>query len=139
MKLEHNRFQDKFDYTINIDESIPLEAYTIPPMLLQPYIENAIWHGLRYKKEKGNLSVSMQSIDDNSIQIRIEDDGVGREQSMRMKTDNQLKQKSKGMSTIKNRIHILNTIYKDKITVEVEDVNEDGTGTKVVLTLRKIA
>ncbi|RSC95870.1 tetratricopeptide repeat-containing sensor histidine kinase [Tenacibaculum singaporense] len=137
VKLEHNRFKDKFDYNINIDKSIPLDEYSIPPMLLQPYIENAIWHGLRYKKEKGNLNISMTYKDSNSIQILIEDDGVGRQQSMEMKTKNQLKQKSKGMSTIKKRIAILNDMYQDKITVAVSDAFEDGSGTKVELTLKK--
>ena len=57
VKLEHNRFKDKFDYTISVDENITLDQFSIPPMLLQPYIENAIWHGLRYKEEKGNLQI----------------------------------------------------------------------------------
>ncbi|WP_428740725.1 histidine kinase [Tenacibaculum sp.] len=137
VKLEHNRFKDKFDYSIRIDKSIPLDEYSIPPMLLQPYIENAIWHGLRYKKEKGNLNISMTYKDSDAIQILIEDDGVGRQQSMEMKTKNQLKQKSKGMSTIKKRIAILNDMYQDKITVTVSDAFEDGTGTKVELILKR--
>ena len=137
VKLEHNRFQDKFEYQIEVDENIQLEAYSIPPMLLQPYIENAIWHGLRYKKEKGNLHISMKQKNEEAILIVIEDNGVGRKQSMEMKTKNQLKQKSKGMSTIQNRIAILNDMYQDKITVLVSDVFNDGRGTKVELTLKK--
>nr|WP_299035703.1 tetratricopeptide repeat protein [uncultured Tenacibaculum sp.] len=137
VKLEHNRFKDKFDYNINIDKSIPLDEYSIPPMLLQPYIENAIWHGLRYKKEKGKLQISMLPKNNDSITILIEDDGIGRERSIEMKTKNQLKQKSKGMSTIKNRIAILNDMYQDKISVVVSDAFEDGSGTKVELTLKK--
>ncbi|WP_281979769.1 tetratricopeptide repeat-containing sensor histidine kinase [Tenacibaculum mesophilum] len=137
VKLEHNRFKDKFDYTINIDKSIPLDEYSIPPMLLQPYIENAIWHGLRYKQEKGKLQISMLPKNNDSITILIEDDGVGREKSIEMKTKNQLKQKSKGMSTIKNRIAILNNMYQDKISVVVLNAFEDGSGTKVALILKK--
>ncbi|CAL2103492.1 Sensor histidine kinase [Tenacibaculum sp. 190130A14a] len=137
VKLEHNRFKDKFDYTINIDEQIRLEEYSIPPMLLQPYIENAIWHGLRYKKEKGNLHISMNQESDDLIKILIVDDGVGRKKSKELKTKNQLKQKSKGMSTIQNRISILNDMYQDKIAVKVSDVHEDGSGTKVELILKK--
>lgn len=137
VKLEHNRFQDKFDYQIEIDKNIPLENYSIPPMLLQPYIENAIWHGLRYKEEKGNLHISMHQKNQDSIMITIEDDGVGRKKSMEMKTKNQLKQKSKGMSTIQNRIAILNDMYRDKITVSVSNVFENESGTKVALILKK--
>ncbi len=137
VKLEHNRFKDKFDYTIHVDKNIDLESYAIPPMLLQPYIENAIWHGLRYKKEKGILNISIARKDENSITITVQDNGIGRKRSMEMKTKNQLKQKSKGMSTIKNRIAILNDMYQDKIAVDITDAFADGTGTKVTLTLKK--
>jgi len=137
VKLEHNRFKDKFDYNIDIDKSIPLDEYSIPPMLLQPYIENAIWHGLRYKEEKGKLSISMTKKDNESIRILIEDDGVGREKSIEMKTKNQLKQKSKGMSTIKKRVAILNDMYQDRITVAVSNAFENGSGTKVELILKR--
>jgi len=57
VKLEHFRFKDKFDYTITVDERINVEDFVIPPMLLQPYVENAVWHGLRYKEEKGKLEI----------------------------------------------------------------------------------
>ncbi len=137
VKLEHNRFQDKFDYDINVDNSIELDEYKIPPMLLQPYIENAIWHGLRYKKEKGSLSISIEKETKESIKIIIQDNGIGRKKSMEMKTKNQLKQKSKGMSTIKNRIAILNDMYQDKVAVQISDVLENGSGTKVEVTLKK--
>ena len=138
VKLEYNRFQDKFDYTLEVSEAISLEKYTIPPMLLQPYIENAIWHGLRYKKEKGHLSISFKKHNNESVLITIEDNGVGRKQSMAMKTDNQRKQKSKGMSTIANRIAILNTMYPDKIKVALSSLNADETGTRVQLILKQL-
>lgn len=136
-KLEHNRFKDKFDYTILVDKNIDIDTYKIPPMLLQPYIENAIWHGLRYKDKKGNLAINIQQKTENSILISIEDNGIGRKRSAELKTKNQLKQKSKGMSTIKNRITILNDMYKDKIDVVVSDVSSDGSGTKVEVILKK--
>lgn len=137
VKLEHNRFKEKFDYQINIDRTIDLEQFSIPPMLLQPYIENAIWHGLRYRKTKGNLKIAISNKDSETILISIIDDGIGREKSQELKTKNQLKQKSKGMSTIKNRITILNNMYKDRISVDVSNVSENGEGTKVALLLKK--
>ena len=106
-------------------------------MLLQPYIENAIWHGLRYKKEKGNLEISIQKRDNETVSILIIDDGIGRKKSEELKTKNQLKQKSKGMSTIKNRVAILNDMYKERVTVNVADVLENGQGTKVELLVKK--
>ena len=137
VKLEHNRFKDKFDYQIKFDENISLDQFSIPPMLLQPYIENAIWHGLRYKKEKGNLEISITKKDTETVSIVIIDDGIGRKKSQKLKTKNQLKQKSKGMSTIKNRIAILNSMYKERISVKVTDALENGEGTKVELLLKK--
>ena len=137
VKLEHNRFKEKFDYQINIDKTIDLEQFSIPPMLLQPYIENAIWHGLRYRKEKGILEISVHKKDSETISISIIDDGIGRKKSQKLKTKNQLKQKSKGMSTIKNRITILNNMYKERISVTVSDVLETGEGTKVKLLLKR--
>ena len=137
VKLEHNRFKEKFDYQISVDEKIDLEAFLIPPMLLQPYIENAIWHGLRYKEEKGNLEISILQKDEETISITIKDDGIGRAKSQALKTKNQLKQKSKGMSNIKNRIAILNDMYKERISVHISNVSEDGEGTKVELLLKK--
>ena len=138
VKLEHSRFPEKFDYTINLDEQIDTEAFQIPPMLLQPYIENAIWHGLRYKEEKGTLSIELTQKGTDIIEIRITDNGIGRKRSRELKTSNQKTQNSKGMGNIKKRIGILNTMYKDKVSVSVQDLNEDATGTRVILTLRKV-
>tara|TARA_R110002073_G_scaffold314785_2_gene487174 strand:+ start:887 stop:3019 length:2133 start_codon:yes stop_codon:yes gene_type:complete len=137
-KLEHFRFQDKFDYTINVDENINVEDFVIPPMLLQPYIENAVWHGLRYKKTKGHLGITMTQTKPDEIKIIISDNGIGRKQSKALKTENQQKQNSKGMGNIKKRVSILNTMYKDKVDVLIADFqDEEDTGTTVVVTLKK--
>ncbi|UCD59901.1 MAG: tetratricopeptide repeat protein [Flavobacteriaceae bacterium] len=138
VKLEHSRFTEKFDYTINIDEQIDMEAFQIPPMLLQPYIENAIWHGLRYKEEKGALSIELVQKTTDLIEIRITDNGIGRKKSKELKTENQKTQNSRGMGNIKKRVAILNTMYKDQVSVSVKDLNEDASGTQVILTLRKV-
>jgi len=137
-KLEHFRFQDKFDYSIDVDESIDVVEFQIPPMLLQPYIENAVWHGLRYKTEKGHLNISIQPKSKDELTITISDDGIGRKRSKSLKTENQKKQNSKGMNNIKKRVAILNEMYKDKIDVTIEDFQElEDAGTKVVVTLKK--
>ncbi|TGV00876.1 histidine kinase [Flavivirga rizhaonensis] len=137
-KLEHFRFQDKFNYSINIDENINVQDFIIPPMLLQPYIENAVWHGLRYKKSKGHLEIEITQTKLDEINITITDDGIGRQKSKALKTEHQQKQKSKGMGNIKKRVSILNEMYKDKVDVFVDDFkDEEDTGTKVVVTLKK--
>lgn len=137
-KLEHFRFQDKFDYQIHIDENIKITDFVIPPMLLQPYIENAVWHGLRYKKTKGLLEINITQNKPDEIKISITDDGIGREKSKALKTKNQQKQNSKGMGNIKKRVSILNAIYKDKVDVAIEDFTyQEDTGTKVEVTLKR--
>ncbi|MDO6517497.1 histidine kinase [Zobellia uliginosa] len=137
VKLEHSRFPDKFDYQLNVDKKIDVSAFEIPPMLLQPYIENAIWHGLRYKEDKGLLKIDVRPKGSASIEIVITDDGIGRKKSGQLKTQNQKKQKSKGMGNIKKRIAILNDMYKNKVDVTISDLTTDGSGTKVIFVLRK--
>ena len=137
LKLEHSRFQDKFDYELTVDKQIDVGQFQIPPMLLQPYVENAVWHGLRYKEEKGFLKVELLKKDEESIQIIITDNGIGRKKSTELKTEYQKKKRSKGMQNITQRITILNEMYKDKVDVFIEDLYDDTTGTKVILMLKK--
>jgi len=137
-KLEHFRFKDKFDYSIVIDENVNVEEFQIPPMLLQPYIENAVWHGLRYKNEKGQLNINIAQVNKDELKISITDDGIGRTKSKAMKTENQKKHNSKGLGNIKKRVAILNEMYKDKVDVFIEDyLDAEDSGTKVEVTLKK--
>lgn len=126
LKLEHHRFKDKFDYTFKVDEGINAEEFFIPPMLIQPYIENAVWHGLRYKKEKGFLKVSINQLN-KTIIVKIEDDGIGRKKSQELKTENQKIQKSTGLKNIDSRLKIISDIYKAKLDVNIEDNIPSGT------------
>ncbi|MEP3373191.1 MAG: histidine kinase [Maribacter dokdonensis] len=137
IKLEHSRFEDKFDYQITVDESVQVSKFQIPPMLLQPYIENAIWHGLRYREEKGELLVTVKENSKDSIIISITDNGIGRKKSAEIKTQNQKKQKSKGMGIIQKRVAILNDMYTDKVDIKISDLQENGTGTKVLFILKR--
>jgi len=139
VKLEHFRFKDKFDYSVTIAENLNINEFVIPPMLLQPYVENAVWHGLRYKKEMGLLTINFEQIDSETVKITIADNGIGRKKSKELKTENQKKQQSKGMGNIQSRISILNEMYQDKVDVFIEDysIDENQIGTKVVLILKK--
>ncbi len=137
VQLEHFRFQDKFDYTVEVDPQIDVGEYMIPPMLLQPYVENAVWHGLRYKSEKGILSIHFQKKTSHSIEIIITDNGIGRKKSKELKTLNQKLQRSRGMGNIKKRIAILNKMYKDKVDVFISDLEDNTEGTQVKLLLKK--
>jgi tetratricopeptide (TPR) repeat protein len=131
LKLEHYRFRDKFEYDIVMDENIDPETITIPPMLIQPYIENAVWHGLRYKEDKGHLTLRMEK-HATGIQIEITDDGIGRKRSAALKTENQKKHQSTGLKNIEERLHIINKVYKANYHVHITDAT-DGNGTRVII------
>jgi two-component system LytT family sensor kinase len=131
LKLEQFRFSDKFEYNVDIDSSINLNDTKIPPMLIQPYIENAIWHGLRYKESKGKLTLVMKK-DDDFITVVITDDGIGRKQSQELKTKHQKTGFPTGLKNTQNRLSIINDIYKTKFKVSIKDMDpEEGTGTVV--------
>ena len=127
INLEHDRFKDKFDFQLQIDPELDGDSYQIPPMLIQPYIENDIWHGLRYKEEKGLLKVEYK-LDRNTIKVRVEDNGIGRVKSSQIKTKNQRKTQSTGMYNIESRLKIINSMFNTKISLQVNDLNsEHGT------------
>ena len=130
--LEHVRFEDKFDYTFNVDANMDSDAIEIPPMLIQPYIENAIWHGLRYRPEKGALTVNFKTGKDHLLVI-IEDNGIGREKSQEIKTKNQRSNQSTGMRNIRQRLEIINEIHGTKLNVNIADSKpgEEYVGTRV--------
>ncbi len=135
LNLEHFRFNSHFDFTFTIDPKLNLDEYQIPPMLLQPFIENAIWHGLRYKKEKGHLDVSFVQ-GANCIDVFINDNGIGREASMNIKTSNQKKMKSTGIKNIENRLELIRSVFKKKLEITILDKDnstEPGTSVNVKL------
>jgi len=120
LELEHLRFGDKFSYKITVDEAIDPETISIPNMLIQPHVENAIWHGLRYKEGKGLLELSF-SLKDNCLLITIEDDGIGLKKSREIKTENQKMHQSRGLTNVGERIELLNQLYKTNIRFEVKE------------------
>lgn len=135
LQLEQYRFRDKFEYEYDVDEEIEGEATQIPPMLIQPFIENAVWHGLRYKESFGKLKVTFKN-SEKAIEVEIADNGIGRKKSLDLKTKNQDKN-SKGLKNTQERIAIINSIYKTKYELSIEDLNPDekDCGTKVTLIL----
>ena len=127
--LEHLCYPQKFDYHFEVDEELTAEDYEIPTMIIQPYIENAINHGLLQKSSKGNLKINIQLID-NQIIATIIDDGIGRKKAQQ---NRQKKYQSRGMSMTNDRLKVLNYIENSAIKVEVNDLYPDQieTGTKV--------
>ncbi|MCK7534331.1 MAG: hypothetical protein MZV63_26605 [Marinilabiliales bacterium] len=127
----------KFTYTIELAENIYPEELRIPPMILQPYLENSIWHGLANRPGRdGRLWVSIKW-EKRKLCITIEDNGIGREAS---RIINEHKPQKKGYRSvarinIADRIKLYNELYKSEITTETTDLTEDGKalGIRVII------
>nr|WP_277622931.1 histidine kinase [Chryseobacterium arthrosphaerae] len=132
LALEKTRFADKFDYEIEVDENLNLQSQQVPGMLVQPFLENAIWHGLRYRTEKGFLKLSFEK-DDQYLKITIEDNGIGIEESKKQKTRHQKTREGRGMKNTLERVQLLNDLYKKDITCSVKDKDNNGG---VLVTIR---
>ncbi len=130
LRLEHFRFRDQFEFSFENNAHAP--DLEVPPMLIQPFIENAVWHGLRYKEGKGHLSVRVGQ-DATHVTVTIEDDGIGRERSKAIKTESQRRQKSAGLENVAKRIALINELYGKnyEIAVSNADVNAADVGTVV--------
>jgi len=124
LSLEKLRFADKMNYAINIDEEIESEEITIPSMLIQPFIENAVWHGLLPKEDLGYISVDFKYQED-MLSIKILDDGIGISNSTKSKSAG--KHTSRGLQLIHERIHLLNKINKTSIHISQRQTGESGT------------
>lgn len=134
LELETMRFDKKFIYHISIDKEIDQTYDRIPSMLIQPYVENAIIHGLLPLEASGKISISMEKQND-TILCTIEDNGIGREKSKDFKKNRVQQHKSMGMSITKERLDILNSSLNSNISAEIIDLFENGkaSGTKVRL------
>lgn len=136
LDLELMRFEDKFDFTIFVDEKLDQETILVPNMLIQPNLENAIWHGLRYLDGKGLLALRF-SLEKEMIVVTIDDNGIGMAKSAELKTQNQKVHESLGLKNTKERISLLNDLYNKSISLEIieKSAPEQGTIIKLVFPL----
>jgi tetratricopeptide (TPR) repeat protein len=135
LTLQKIRYVKKFDFTIDVDPKIEIESLTIPPMLAQPFIENSIEHGMKHKKEKGNVDIRFRLACDWII-IEVEDDGIGRKKAAEIKSKQTLSYQSMATSITHDRLMVLNKKLKKKISlhiIDLKNVSGEATGTKVVL------
>ncbi|MFY9309075.1 MAG: tetratricopeptide repeat protein [Bacteroidia bacterium] len=124
VELEQFRFEDKFDFKLTVDPKTPLET-AIPPMLIQPHLENAVLHGLTNKEGKGTLDLKI-SCTDKSLIIEVKDDGIGREKAKEF-SKSSTTHKSMATSITQKRLELINQSNKHSIQLEVEDLkNADG-------------
>jgi len=135
--LEQARFAEKFIVHWHIAEELPLDDLLVPPLLLQPYVENAVWHGLRYLDHQGMLQIRIGK-DVNKVYCTIEDHGIGRRKSKELKTRNQQRSSGTGLKNTEERIQILNKLYHTGVHVQIEDLNEQfGTIVRISIPLKQ--
>ncbi len=137
IEMEALRFDHVFDFSVDADPSIIHSQLEIPSMLVQPYVENAIWHGLLHKENgRGVLKINFERKISSVITITISDNGIGREKAAEQKSKDALKRKSYGMQITSDRIQLINNVHGLDATVEINDLKdeqENVTGTEVVI------
>ncbi len=136
LELEALRFDYRFDYKVNVEKEIDVDLLKVPPLIIQPYAENAIWHGLMHKEEKGNLDIAIRQ-EDKQLVITIKDDGVGRKHASAMTSKSATKHKSMGLTITADRIaHMQRSPGVEPVIIN-DLLHEDGTaaGTEVIITI----
>ncbi|MBS1635103.1 MAG: histidine kinase [Bacteroidetes bacterium] len=140
IELEKLRFETRFTHTIYIDPAIDVLSYGISPLLIQPYVENAIWHGLMHKRDVGHLALSF--IDGgNYILCVIDDNGVGRKMSEKIKEQHFRKHHSMALSLNIDRLEIIGHLFQNKQKVTIVDKRDaagEALGTRVEIVIPKI-
>jgi tetratricopeptide (TPR) repeat protein len=137
LELESLRFKQKFDWKIDIDDEIDTYMYKIPTMLIQPFVENAIGHGLMHKTGKGLIHVGMK-LDKDVILCSIEDNGVGRKKAMEIKNNKEENHRSLGTSITESRLRLVNSLYGKNMKVNYTDLQDEkgeAVGTRVEISI----
>ncbi len=138
LDLESLRFENKFEYIVEVNKNIDIDNVKIPSMLIQPYVENAIWHGLMHKETKGKIKIEID-VKENVMLCVIEDNGIGRKRAREIiiEKGNEF-HKSVGMSITQERLDVINQQNKSNLTVTIIDLKDElgvATGTRVELNL----
>jgi ligand-binding sensor domain-containing protein len=136
LQMEKMRFGDSFSYEIAIHDDVQIHTTQIPAMLLQPFVENALRHGIRYKQEGfGKVKLSF-SMDHGTLICSVKDNGVGRQKAAEQKSHQPIEYQSKGVELTSKRITLLNKINEHSISVEIIDLHDDqglASGTEVII------
>jgi len=120
LDIEQGRFEDDFSYKIQVDDAIDKENIKIPTMLLQPYVENAVKHGLKHKQGSKKISIHFQK-EDNYISISIDDNGIGRQKSAELNAVKNKNRTSFATRAIENRVDLLNQYKYKNISIQYLD------------------
>ena len=136
IEMEALRFDKKFTYEIVVDDEVNLDSVEVPPLIIQPYVENAIWHGLLHKENGGNLRIQVNMSGESMLQCTIQDDGIGREKARELKSKSATTRKSLGMKLTEGRISLLNRHAELNATIDIVDLwtfRGEPAGTRVIL------
>ncbi len=136
MELEALRLENKFDYSIVVDQNIDKNSVKIPSLIMQPFVENAIWHGLHNKEAKGNIMIQIKETGEGNLIITIEDDGIGRKAAGALKKEH-TNHKSYGIDITTNRLQLLSKSNTVTFT-DLYDEKNKSIGTKVTLFLKDL-
>jgi tetratricopeptide (TPR) repeat protein/anti-sigma regulatory factor (Ser/Thr protein kinase) len=141
MELEKSRFSNKFSYEIVLPENMALNDYLIPTMILQPFIENSIWHGFSTLDREGKIRIEMIPNSSSYLLINIEDNGIGREKAKEIMNKNGKTRKTHGINIVGERFRLYNMLNKTNIRFEYTDLYDPSgvpCGTRVSLYLQQI-
>jgi len=138
LTLENMRFQNKFTYEIIIDKEVDTEVVKIPPMLLQPYVENSIWHGILPMDKPGHITLKIYP-EDNHVAIKITDNGIGINTSLKSKQKEGSDHVSRGIEITSGRLEVLKKLTNENLQIkgpyDLSDKSENHQGTEVILEL----
>ncbi|MCB0445249.1 MAG: histidine kinase, partial [Gelidibacter sp.] len=138
MNIENIRFSNEIDFKITVDKGINTANIRVPSLILQPFLENALWHGLSSKKDDKQIHLNVYKTDEESITIAIIDNGIGRKASEKINFSKVLKRKSVGLMITKARLANFSKAYTTDYKIEIEDLHDHTnkpSGTKVIVTI----
>ncbi|MEM6722335.1 MAG: tetratricopeptide repeat protein [Bacteroidota bacterium] len=138
MSIENIRFSNEINFEVLVEEDIDIDQIKIPSLVLQPFLENALWHGLSSKKGEKNIKLSVSKTKDDFVTISIADNGIGREAAQQIAKNKIVKRKSIGIALTKNRLSNFVKDFKNSFTVhfmDLKDQYENPSGTEVVLNI----
>ena len=139
VEIEKMRFKENFTFKFDIDPEARLNEFKIPPLIIQPYVENAIWHGLKNKKEGEALLTIKVFEDAKYFNIIVEDNGIGRDKAKEIKESNIIRHKSHGLKLTEERIKYFNETYAVQSSLETNDLknaNHEAIGTQIVYKIK---
>lgn len=139
LEFEKQRFESRFEYSIEVSEEVESDHIEIQPLIIQPFVENSIWHGLLHKDGVGQLKIALYKSSEDELTIEIEDNGIGRERSKEMRKDSSHRHKSFGMQITRDRLRLMGKIKDLNSGFEIKDlVDPEGQplGTRVIIKIK---